>query len=178
MNMSGIDWTIVLLMYLLMICGASAAGRFMRGVADFLAAGRTAGRYLLAVSSGKAGLGAISILRDFQMNYEVGFAMSWWGLSMSLVMVLLAVTRWVNYRFRETRCSTLAEFLERRYSRRFRVFAGTVAFGAGLINFGTFPAVEARFFMHIMGLPETLHADEGRRRVKTLNRRGGGGRWT
>jgi SSS family solute:Na+ symporter len=157
MNMCGLDWTIVVLMVLLMIGGASVAGAYMRGVADFLAAGRTAGRYLLAVSAGMAGLGAISILRDFQMNYEAGFAMSWWGLSMSLVMVILAVTGWVNYRFRETRCFTLAEFFERRYSRRFRIFAGIVAFGSGLINFGIFPAVEARFFMHFMGLPESLH---------------------
>ena len=34
---------------------------------------------------------------------------------------------------------------ERRYGRRFRIFAGVVAFGAGAFNFGIFPAVGARF---------------------------------
>lgn len=156
--MKPIDWIIVSGMYLLLFAGAMKAGQRMRSVADYLSAGRTAGRYLLAIASGMAGLGGISIIRDFQMNYEAGFAMSWWGMSMSVVLVILAVTGWVNYRFRATRCLTLAEFFERRYSRRFRIFAGLVAFGAGIINFGIFPAVEARFFMHFIQLPEQLRA--------------------
>jgi len=52
---------------------------------------------------------------------------------------------------------TLAEFFEKRYSRRFRIFAGTVAFVAGLINFGIFPSVGAHFFIHFLGLPETWY---------------------
>ena len=154
--MTIVDWSIVVGMYCVLFFGAMKAGRRMQGVADYLSAGRTAGRYLLAIASGMAGLGGISIIRDFQMNYEAGFAMSWWGMSMAVVVVVLAVTGWVNYRFRATRCLTLAEFFERRYSRRFRIFAGLVAFGAGIINFGIFPAVEARFFMHFIHLPERL----------------------
>ncbi len=125
----------------------------MRSVADFMAAGRAAGRYLLSISSGIAALGAITVVANFEMGYEAGFAMSWWGLSMALVTTILAVSGWVNYRFRETRALTLAEFFERRYSRRFRIFAGLVAFSAGLINFGIFPAVGARFFIYFMDLP-------------------------
>lgn len=154
--MTPIDWFIVACMYLLLFAGAMKAGRRMQSVADYLSAGRTAGRYLLAIACGMAGLGGISIIRDFQMNYEAGFAMAWWGMSMSVVLVILAVTGWVNYRFRATRCLTLAEFFERRYSRRFRIFAGLVAFGAGIINFGIFPAVEARFIIHFLHLPEGL----------------------
>jgi SSS family solute:Na+ symporter len=126
----------------------------MRGVADYLAAGRSAGRYLLTVSAGIAAVGAITIVANLEMGYEAGFAMGWWGLSMSLFMTIVTVTGWVNYRFRRTRALTLSEFFERRYSRGFRIFAGSVAFGAGLINFGIFPAVEARFFIHYLGLPE------------------------
>ena len=100
----------------------------MRGVADYLAAGRSAGRYLLTIASGIAGLGAITVVANLEMGYEAGFAMSWWGLTMALFMVVVTVSGWVNYRFRRTRALTLAEFFERRYSRRFRIFAGSVAF--------------------------------------------------
>ena len=63
---------------------------------------------------------------------------------------------WVIYRFRSTRCLTLAQFFEKRYSRRFRIFTGLVAFTAGIINFGIFPAVGAQFFISYCGLPDTF----------------------
>ena len=153
--MTILDWTIVAAMYALIVGAVLATRGHMRGVTDYLAAGRLAGRYLLTISSAIAGLGAITVVANLEMGYRAGFAMSWWGLTMALFVVIVTVSGWVNYRFRRTRALTLAEFLERRYSRRFRIFAGMVAFGAGLINFGIFPAVGGRFFMSYLGLPET-----------------------
>jgi SSS family solute:Na+ symporter len=153
--MTPLDWSITLGMYVLIVGSVVFTKRYMRGVADYLAAGRSAGRYLLTISAGIAGLGAITVVANLEMGYQAGFAMSWWGLSMALVQMFVTVSGWVNYRFRRTRALTLAEFFERRYSRRFRIFAGTVAFGAGLLNFGIFPSVGARFFIHYLGLPET-----------------------
>jgi SSS family solute:Na+ symporter len=154
--MTPIDWAILAAMYVTIVGAVVLTKRHMKSVADFLAAGRSAGRYLLTISSGIAGLGAITVVANLEAGFEAGFAFSWWGLSMSLVVMVLTVTGWVNYRFRRTRALTLAEFFERRYSRRFRVFAGLVAFGAGLINFGIFPAVGARFFIYFMNLPPAL----------------------
>ena len=153
--MTTLDWTIVFVMYAIIVVTVIMTKRYMRGVTDYLAAGRSAGRYLLTISAGIAGLGAITVVANLEMGYQAGFALSWWGLSMALVQMIVTISGWVNYRFRRTRALTLAEFFERRYSRRFRIFAGTVAFGAGLINFGIFPSVGARFFIHFLGLPET-----------------------
>jgi solute:Na+ symporter, SSS family len=149
-----IDWPFIILIYIIIVGSAVYAKRYMRGVADFLAAGRSAGRYLMSVASGAAGLGSITIVANLQMNYEAGFAMSWWGMSMALFVLIVGVTGWVNYRFRATRCLTLAEFFERRYSRHFRMFAGLIAYAAGIVNFGIFPAVAAWFFIYYLGLPE------------------------
>ena len=151
--MTILDWTIVAAMYALIIGAVLMTRGHMRGVTDYLAAGRLAGRYLLTISSFIAGLGAITVVANLEMGLTAGFALSWWGLTMALFVVVVTVTGWVTYRFRRTRALTLSEFLERRYSRRFRVFAGVVAFGAGLINFGIFPAVGAHFFMHYLRLP-------------------------
>ncbi|MCP4550142.1 MAG: sodium:solute symporter [bacterium] len=156
MGMTPYDWLILLAMLALMIGGVTLSKRRMRSVADFLAAGRTAGRYLLSVAQGIAGLGAISIVGLLEMNYVAGFSLSWWGLTMGMVILIITVSGWVIYRFRQTRALTLAEFFERRYSKRFRVFAGLIAFLSGLINFGIFPAVGARFFIHFCGLPATF----------------------
>ncbi len=156
MNMAPLDWTILVAVLAVMVAGALMSRGQMRSVADFLAAGRTGGRYLISVASGIAGLGAITIVGLLEMNYIAGFSMTWWGFTMSVVILVLTVSGWVIYRFRQTRSLTLPEFFERRYSRNFRVFGGMIAFLSGLINFGIFPAVGARFFIHYCGLPDQV----------------------
>jgi SSS family solute:Na+ symporter len=69
----------------------------------------------------------------------------------------ISVSGWVLYRFRQTRAMTMAQFFEIRYSRNFRIFAGALAFVSGIINFGIFPAVSARFFIYFCGLPQMVH---------------------
>ena len=142
-----VDWLIVFIVLAGMIFSVNLSKGLMKSVTDFLSAGRTAGRYLIAVSSGIAGLGAISVVMFLEMGYVAGFSLAWWGLSQGIIILMLTMSGWVIYRFRSTRCLTLAQFFEKRYSRRFRIFTGIVAFVAGIINFGIFPAVGAQFFM-------------------------------
>ena len=156
MNLSFIDWLIVAIALGGMIYSVGMTKGLMKSVTDFLSAGRTAGRYVLSVSSGVAGLGAISIIMFLEMGYVAGFSLSWWGLSQGIIILAITMSGWVVYRFRSTRCLTLAQFFEKRYSRNFRIFAGIVAFVAGIINFGIFPAVGAQFFINYCGLPESF----------------------
>ena len=156
MNLGLLDWTIIAGFAALVVGSALVSRPLMRSVADFLAAGRTAGRYVLTVSQGIAALGAITVVGMLEMNYVAGFQQTWWGFTTAVVVLVIAVTGWVIYRFRETRCLTLAEFFERRYSRGFRVFAGLLAYFSGIVNFGIFPAVEARFFIYFVGIPPHL----------------------
>ncbi|MBN1270810.1 MAG: sodium:solute symporter [Candidatus Aminicenantes bacterium] len=153
MSLGWLDWGIVLVTLFFMVYGVVFSKRFMRSVADFLAAGRSAGRYLMTVSLGMAMLGAISVIGEFEVFFKSGFCLKWWELSMALAILLVTVSGWIIYRFRQTRALTLAQFFEMRYSRNFRVFAGILAFVSGIINFGIFPAVGARFFIYYMGLP-------------------------
>ena len=154
--MQFIDWLIVFLVFSGMIYSVSYSKGLMKSVTDFLSAGRTAGRYLLSVSSGIAGLGAISVVMYLEMGYVSGFSLAWWGLSQGIIILILTMSGWVIYRFRSTRCLTLAQFFEKRYSRRFRIFTGIIAFVAGIINFGIFPAVGAQFFINYCGLPDSF----------------------
>ena len=156
MNLTILDWLIVFVCLAGMIFSVRTTKGLMKSVSDFLAAGRTAGRYVVSISSGVAGLGAISIVMFLEMGYVSGFALAWWGLSQGIIILLITVSGWVIYRFRSTRSLTLPQFFELRYSRKFRIFTGFIAFFAGIINFGIFPAVGARFFIHFCGLPESI----------------------
>lgn len=156
MILTPLDWLPIVAILLLMAAGLWLSRGHMRGVADFLVAGRTAGRYLVSVAGGAAALGAITIIGNLEMNYVAGFAMVWWSLSMSVVLLVIHLSGWVLYRFRQTRCLTMAEFFERRYGRSFRVYAGLLAFLSGIVNFGIFPAVGVRFFLVYCGVPDVV----------------------
>ncbi len=153
MNMSGLDWMIVVCFLGILTLGALYTQRFTKSVSAFLAAERCGGRYLLSVANGMAQLGVITLVMFFELNYEVGFTSQWWGMITFPIGIIMAITGWVYYRFRQTRALTLAQFFEMRYSRNFRVFSGLISFLAGVINFAIFPAIGARFFIWLCGIP-------------------------
>lgn len=119
-----LDWGIVGALLLILTATLIISRRQVKSTADFLAANRCAGRYLLAVTDGIAGIGAISIIATFEQYYIAGFSPVWWGFLSGPIALLMSICGWVYYRFRETRCFTMAQFFEVRYSRRFRVFSG------------------------------------------------------
>ncbi len=151
--MHWIDWLIPIALFLGLLWALIGCQRYVRSTADFLVASRCAGRYILSIASGIAAVGAISIIASFQQYFVAGFVPDWWALLSGPINLLLAVTGWVYYRFRETRCMTLAQFLEVRYSRNFRIFTGILAWVSGLINYGIFPAVSVKFFLYYCHIP-------------------------
>lgn len=154
--MHWVDWMIVAVPLLAIVWIGWRTQRYMRGVADFLAAGRVADRYLVAVASGEAALGLITVVALVEMYYKSGYAVGfWWQLSAPIVL-LMTLTGFVVYRFRETRALTLAQFFEMRYSRRFRIFAGMLTFVSGVLNYAIFPAVAGRFLLYYCRFPDTV----------------------
>ena len=153
MNMHAVDWAIVVALLVVLLAGALSTRRYTKSVAAFLAAQRCGGRYLLSVAMSMAMMGVISLVGYLEQYHDVGYNAIWWPFMEGPVIIIMGITGWVFYRFRQTRALTLAQFLEMRYSRNFRVFAGLVAFLAGIVNFGIFPSVGARFFIWFCGLP-------------------------
>ena len=153
LSLHPVDLAIFTGLIALVVGSALYARRFSRSVADYLSANRCAGRYLLTISDGIAGLGAITIIAQWEQFYEGGLAAMHWSQMLAPLTLILAMSGWVVYRFRQTRAQTLAEFLERRYSRRFRLLMGGLCFVSGVLNYGVFPAVTARFLIYFLNLP-------------------------
>lgn len=157
MNLTALDWGIVLALLATLFGAAFYTNRYAKSVSTFLAAGRCGGRYLIAMAFAAAGTGVISLVYWFEIYYEAGYTAYWWSSLTEPALIVIALSGWIVYRFRQTRALTLAQFFETRYSRNFRVFAGLVAFISGLVNFGIYPAVGARFFIALCGLPTSVH---------------------
>lgn len=154
--MTAVDWIIVVTSCALLAGFGIYSSRFMHSVADFLAANRAGGRYMLSIASAMAGTGAISAIAMFEMHANSGLPPLWWTLMSIPVGVVIILSGWVYYRFRETRCLTMAQFFEVRYSKPFRVYAAILMWLAGIVNFGIFPIVEARFFVYFLGWPQYI----------------------
>ncbi|MBQ7257858.1 MAG: hypothetical protein IJS60_09235 [Abditibacteriota bacterium] len=160
-NVTVLDWIILLGCIIALRLFSYSTKKYMRSVADFLSANRLAGRYLLTISSAMGGIGVVSIVGGFEAIDQAGIAPGWWGNLMVPMSIIITISGWVYYRFRETRCLTMAQFFEKRYSRKFRIFAGIACWLSGIINFGIFPAVAARFLIFYTGLPERFHLIPG-----------------
>ncbi|MBC8008720.1 MAG: sodium:solute symporter [Burkholderiales bacterium] len=158
MNLGLLDWLIVAALIITVGAVAFVTRRYMRGVADFLAGNRCAGRYLLTLSEGMASMGLVGIIANFEKFYHAGFAASWWGNMLAPVGLIIALSGWVSYRYRQTRALTMAQFFEMRYSRRFRVAAGITAWISGVLNYGVFPGIVARALIYFCGFPTTFNA--------------------
>jgi solute:Na+ symporter, SSS family len=155
--MTRIDWILTFVPVVAALLFAAYTRRFVRSVADFIAGGRCAGRYLIANAYGESASGVANTLSKFEPILISGFTLTFWSAMSAPILLLVAVTGFVVYRYRETRALTLAQFFEMRYSRRFRLFMGMLAFVAGILNYGIFPAVNSKFFVYFLDLPQHVN---------------------
>lgn len=145
---------LVVVVPLIFVCGMAVYSRkYIRGVADFLVAGRVAGRYVISVAEMTDALSVFSLVAMCEMNYQTGFAMDYWYNILLPVSVFLGLTGWITYRFRETCSMSGGQFLEIRYSRNFRIFATSIRVFAETLTNCIGPAVAARFFIYLLGIP-------------------------
>ncbi len=156
MRMHWVDYAIMVVPIVVIVIVSWATRRYVRSVADFMAASRCAGRYLVCNAAGEAGFGAVSAVAIFEYIYKTGFAINWWQSLSIPIGLIVTLTGFVIYRYRETRVLTMSQLFEVRYSKGFRILTGILAWISGVLNFGIFPAVGARFFVNYCGWPQTL----------------------
>ena len=155
--MNWYQWLIVIVPIFFVLYMAVYSHRYARSVADYLVAGRVAGRYVLSASGMMDSLAVIYVVAGAEASYQTGWAMGFWNNLLMPLGLFLGLFGYVSVRFRQTRAMSGGQYLEMRYSRRFRVFATCVrVFGEMLTNcIG--PAVSARFFIYLLGIPHRTH---------------------
>lgn len=155
--MTWIDWLIVAVP-LVILTGVSLYSRkYVRGVADYLVAGRVAGRYVLSVGDCMAALSVITLVAETEKYYQTGFVVGfWWAICMP-VFIFISLSGFCVYRWRQTRCLSFGQFIELRYgSKFFRIFCASVRTIAELITNSIGPAIAANFFIYYIGLPHKV----------------------
>src|SRR4051812_23847845 len=110
-----IDWILVILPVGMVLLLALWTRRFVKSVADFLAGGRCAGRYLIANAFGESASGVANTMSKFEIVMISGFTVAFWNTLSIPVTLIVAISGFVLYRYRQTRALTLAQFFEMRY---------------------------------------------------------------
>lgn len=151
--MHWLDWVILIVPVLFVLSMAFYARKYVRGVADFLAAGRVAGRYVICVGDMEAGLSVITLAALCEKEFQSGMAVGFWGKLIVPISIFMSLTGYCIYRYRQTKCLSIGQFLELRYNRPLRIVAASIRTIAEMITNAIGPAVAARFFIYIMGLP-------------------------
>lgn len=155
--MTWFSWLIVILPMLGILWAAFHSKRYVKDVADYLACGRVAGRYVISVGDMAAGLSVITLVAACEANYQVGLAVGFWGAISTPLSVFLALSGFCIYRFRQTRCLSMGQFLEQRYSRSFRIVAATIRTIAEMVTNAIGPAIAVRFFIYFLNIPHYVN---------------------
>ena len=151
--MHWIDITIVIIPLLLIFFMGFKVRSYIRSVADFLSAGRLCGRYVISVADTATALSVIGIVAYVEVQYKTGFSLAFWNNLLLPVLIIMGLTGFCTYRYRETRAMSVGQFLEMRYSRKLRMFAATLRVISEILANAIMPAIAARFFIYFLGLP-------------------------
>src|SRR5690606_41827512 len=101
--MNVLDWSI-LAVFLLALCAACVGGsRLMSGVSGYLVANRCAGRYLLTLTEGTAGMGAITVIGTFEIFFGAGFVAGWCGHFLAPLGLFVGLSGRRSYPIRQSR---------------------------------------------------------------------------
>ena len=96
MNLHWIDWTIMIVAVVALRLVSLSTRRYMKGVSDFLAANRLAGRYLLTIAQEMGSFGVVSFVAIFERLMSAGLAPDWWGGFQIPMGVIILLTGWVS----------------------------------------------------------------------------------
>lgn len=154
MNLTYLDILVLSVPLIVVVAVSLYMRRYMHSVADFLAANRCAGRYLICTASGATVGGVMIMITGLEVFSRVGFSLRFWESFSWILPFIFGILGIVTYRLRETRALTFHQFFELRYSKGVRIFASFLNVLSGLFYFGLQPAVGARFFIYFCGLPE------------------------
>ncbi len=151
-NFTNIDWVIVFA-YLLGSVGIGIwVNRYVKGLTDFVVAGRGLGLFLAVGSMAGTEIGLVTYMYNAQEGFEKGLSAYVIGVCWGLGLLIVGLTGFIIRPLRECAIMTIPEYYELRYSRKARVLGGIILALAGILNMGLFLQAGARFMTCVLGI--------------------------
>jgi len=153
MHLSWIDYAIVLVYVGGTIFAGTVARSAIKGISDFLVAGRTLRTHIAVSTYVATGLGLVTVMYFAEEGFKNGFAPFIVGILATVVGLVIGKTGFIISRLRHLQVMTVPEFYEVKYTRGVRLLGGSILALAGILNMGLFPILGSRFVVGFTGLP-------------------------
>jgi solute:Na+ symporter, SSS family len=154
MNLNYIDIAIIIIYILLIFVSGSLVKKYIKGIDDYLVAGRSMGFHLGLLSLMCSEIGIITFVYYAELGFDAGFASLIAAIPPVIAYIVLGKTGWVIKPLLEMKIKTIPEFFSIKFSKGVRFYVGIFMAVGGILNFGVFPGVEARFINIVTGVPQ------------------------
>ena len=152
-NFTALDWIIVGAYLLGTVAIGLWVNRYIKGMGDFLVAGRSLRTRLGIATMIGSELGLVTAMFAAQKGFASGFAAFHIGLMAGIATLVVGITGFIVVPLRRMGVMTIPEFYQKRFgSRRLRIFGGVVLAAAGILNMGLFLRAGGEFVAGITGI--------------------------
>lgn len=154
MHLHTIDWVIVVVYIGATIFAGTLAKSAIRGIGDFLVAGRSLKTHMAVATIVSTGLGLVTVMYFAEEGFKNGMAPFLIGIMAMISTMIIGRTGFIVRRLRYLQVMTVPEFYEIKYSRGVRLVGGIILALAGTLNMGLFPILGSKFVVGFTGLPK------------------------
>jgi SSS family solute:Na+ symporter len=155
MHLHWLDYLIVVV-YIGGTIGAGVLARTaIKGISDFLVAGRALKTHMAVATMVSTGLGLVTVMYFAQEGFKNGFAPFLVGVIAMVAHIIIGKTGFLVSRLRFLKVMTIPELYEVKYSRGVRLLGGSILGLAGTLNMSLFPILGSKFVVGFTGMPES-----------------------
>ncbi len=154
MTFSILDYIVVAIYLLLVISSGILMKKYVGNIRDYLVADRSMGFNLGLISMICTEIGMITYIYYAEFGYEAGLAGLIVAFPPVIAYFILGKTGFIIKPLLELKIMTIPEFFSRKFSKGVRFYVGILMAVGGILNFGVFPGVEAKFINIVTGFPE------------------------
>ncbi|MCK5343589.1 MAG: hypothetical protein KAR20_09295, partial [Candidatus Heimdallarchaeota archaeon] len=154
MNLSITDIIIIAVYILIVFFSGALMKKYISGISDYLVADRSMALNLGLISMMCTEIGMITYIYYAQLGYQAGFSGLMAAFPPLIAYWFLGKTGFIIKPLLEMKIMTIPEFFSRRFSKGVRFYVGIIMAVGGILNFGVFPGVEAKFINIVTGIPQ------------------------
>lgn len=141
---------VILYMALMLFVGWWCSKKYIKGMTDFLLAGRNLGVWMCAATLAATHFGGGTVMGGSEYGFNYGLSGVWYGLSCGIGIILLAFT--TAGKFRELALYTVPDYLEQRYGGKTIRVLGAILSLVALIGILAAMVLSARSALGILGI--------------------------